>query len=81
MPPPRLYAVFCNGAQPVADIDGTAAGNQPSEATELVTSVTNRLFPGEGSGYSSFPGVTLGVGVGSGGGGNWGTGVGGWFSF
>jgi hypothetical protein len=77
--PPRLYAVFCNGAQPVADVDGTAAGNQPSEATELVTTVTNRLFPGEGSGYSSFPGVSLGVGIGSGGG--WGWGLGGGLSF
>lgn len=72
--PPRLYAVFCDGARPVADVDGTAAGTRPSEATELTRTVTNRLFPGEGSGYSYLPGVSLGVGIGSGGG--WGLGGG-----
>lgn len=73
-PPPRVFAVFCDGARPVADIDGTAAGSQPSEATELTRVVTNRLFPGEGTGYSAVPGISLGVGVGSGGG--WGLGGG-----
>lgn len=72
--PVKLYAVFCNGPRPVADIDGTAAAPGPSAADELVTLSMNRLFPGEGSSYSSFPGVSLGLGVGSGGG--WGLGGG-----
>lgn len=72
--PVKLYAVFCDGARPVADIDGTAAGDGPSAADELVTLSMNRLFPGDGNRYSAFPGVSLGVGVGSGGG--WGLGGG-----
>jgi hypothetical protein len=73
-PPLRLYAVFCDGPRPVADALGTASGTTPDDTRALVTSVTNRLFPGDGGGYSSFPGVSLGVGVGSGGG--WGLGGG-----
>ena len=74
MPPPRLYAVFCDGARPVADVDGTATGPNPSAGTDLVRSVTQRMFPGQGSNYTSVPGLSLGVGIGSGGG--WGSGVG-----
>ena len=70
----KLYAVFCDGSRPVADIDGTAAAAGPSAADELVTLTMNRLFPGDGSSYSAFPGVSLGVGIGSGGG--WGLGGG-----
>ena len=74
-PPLRLYGVFCDGQRPVADIAGTASGSDPSDANQLVAAVTNRLFPGSETGYSSyFPGVSLGVGVGSGGG--WGLGGG-----
>jgi hypothetical protein len=73
-PPVRLYAVFCDGQQPVADVVGTASGTTPDDTRALVTSVTQRLFPGSEGGYSSFPGVSLGVGVGSGGG--WGLGGG-----
>jgi hypothetical protein len=73
-PPVRLYGVFCDGQRPVADVVGTASGTTPDDARELVTSVTRRLFPGSESGYSYFPGVSLGVGVGSGGG--WGLGGG-----
>jgi hypothetical protein len=72
--PVRLYAVFCDGARPVADVDGTAAGTASTDAVELVTTTVNRLFPGDGSGYYAFPGVSLGVGIGSGGG--WGLGGG-----
>ena len=73
-PPVRLYAVFCDGQLPVADVVGTASGTTPDDTRALVTSVTQRLFPGSEGGYSSFPGVSLGVGVGSGGG--WGLGGG-----
>jgi hypothetical protein len=75
-PPVRLFAVFCDGARPVADVTGTASGNEPAAADQLVASVTDRLFPGNSTaGYSrGFPGVSLGVGVGSGGG--WGIGTG-----
>ncbi len=52
----------------------SAAAERPSAADELVVSSMNRLFPGEGSGYSSFPGVSLGVGIGTGG--RWGLGGG-----
>jgi hypothetical protein len=72
--PVKLHAVFCDGPRPVADVEGTAAAEGPSAADELVTLSMNRLFPGEGSRYSAFPGVSLGVGVGSGGG--WGLGGG-----
>jgi hypothetical protein len=73
-PPVRLYAVFCDGTRPVADIGGTAAGTSPDDPARLVSAVTDRMFPGGSGSYSYFPGVSLGVGVGSGGGG-WG---GGW---
>ncbi len=72
--PVKLHAVFCDGTRPIADVDGTAAEPGPSAADELVTVSMNRLFPGQGSRYSAFPGVSLGVGVGSGGG--WGLGGG-----
>ena len=58
----------------VADVDGTATGPNPSAGTDLVRSVTQRMFPGQGSNYTSVPGLSLGVGIGSGGG--WGSGVG-----
>jgi hypothetical protein len=73
-PPLTLYAVFCDGQRPVADVDGRAAGTKPEDASRLVAAVTSRLFPGSDTGYASFPGVSLGVGVGSGGG--WGLGGG-----
>ena len=72
--PVKLYAVFCDGSRPVADIDGTAAATGPSAADELVTLTMRRLFPGDSGSYSAFPGVSLGVGIGSGGG--WGLGGG-----
>lgn len=79
--PPRLTAVFCDGARSVADVSGTATGTDSTAANQLVTSVTDRLFPGGNSeaGYSrGVPGVSLGVGVGSGGWGHsgWGLGAG-----
>ncbi len=59
----------------MAVVSGTAAAEGPSAADELVVTSMNRLFPGEGSGYSSsFPGVSLGVGIGTGG--RWGLGGG-----
>lgn len=73
-PPVRLFGVFCDGARPIADVDGQATGSEPEAASRLVAAVTNRLFPGGDTGYSGFPGVSLGVGVGSGGG--WGLGGG-----
>jgi hypothetical protein len=75
-PPARLFAVFCDGERPVADVSGIATGNEPAAADQLVASVTDRLFPGNSTvGYSrGIPGVSLGVGVGSGGG--WGIGTG-----
>jgi hypothetical protein len=74
--PQRLFAVYCDGARPVADVTGTAEGDTPADADRLVAAVTDRLFPGRSeAGYSrGFPGVSLGVGVGSGGG--WGLGTG-----
>ncbi|MEK0082528.1 hypothetical protein [Benzoatithermus flavus] len=73
-PPLQLYAVFCDGPRPVADVNGRAADSGPAAADQLVAAVTNRLFPGSDTGYSYFPGISLGVGVGSGGG--WGLGGG-----
>lgn len=72
--PPRLYAVFCDGARAVADVSGAATGPRPSDGTELVAAVVRRMFPGQGSAYSAVPGISLGVGIGSGGG--WGLGAG-----
>lgn len=76
--PPRLFAVFCDGARPVADVDGTATSEAPSAGDELVTSVTQRMFPGQGSNYYAVPGVSLGVGIGTGShrGWGWGSGIG-----
>ena len=78
--PPRLTAVFCDGARSVADVSGTATGTDSAAANQLVTSITDRLFPGNSeAGYSrGIRGVSLGVGVGSGGWGNngWGLGAG-----
>lgn len=81
--PPRLMGVFCDGARPVADVSGTATGPDLASANELVTTVTERLFPGGGAGgYSrGIPGVSVGVGVGSGGWGNSGWGLGGGLFF
>ena len=79
-PPARLFAVYCDGARPVADVTGTAAADGPAAADALVASVTNRLFPGNSAaGYSNgIPGVNFGLGVGhgSGGGSGWGVGSG-----
>jgi hypothetical protein len=75
VPPVQLFAVFCDGARPVADVAGKASGSDAEAASWLVAAVTSRLFPGGGdTSYSGFPGVSLGVGVGSGGG--WGLGGG-----
>ena len=81
--PPRLLGVFCDGPRPVADVTGTATGTDVAAADELVTSVTDRLFPGSSeAGYSrGAPGLSLGVGVGSGGWGRSGWGVGGGLFF
>ena len=73
--------MFCDGTRPVADATGTAAGQGTQAADQLVTAVTDRLFPGNNStaGYSNgLPGMSIGVGVGSGGWGNndWGLGGG-----
>ena len=78
LPPARLFAVYCDGTRPVADATGTATGDGPTAGDALVTSVTNRLFPGNStSGYSNgLPGVSLGVGVGTSGHGNTGVGIG-----
>ena len=75
-PPLQLFAVFCDGARPVADATGTASGSGPAAGDQLVAAVTDRLFPGNSAiGYSNpVPGISLGVGVGSGGG--WGVGGG-----
>jgi hypothetical protein len=79
-PPLELFAVLCDGTRPVADATGTAAGDSVAAGDQLVTAVTDRLFPGNSTtGYSnSIPGVSIGVGVGSGGWGNnsWGLGGG-----
>ena len=83
-PPLQLFAVFCDGTRPVADATGTAAGQGTQAADQLVTAVTDRLFPGTNStaGYSNgLPGVSIGVGVGSGGWGNNGWGLGGGMFF
>jgi hypothetical protein len=76
--PLQLFAVMCDGTRPVADATGTASGDGVAAADQLVTAVTDRLFPGNSTtGYSTpVPGVSIGVGVGSGGGGNWGIGTG-----
>ena len=76
--PLQLFAVMCDGTRPVADATGTASGDSVGAAHQLVTAVTDRLFPGNSTtGYSTpVPGVSIGVGVGSGGGGNWGIGTG-----
>ena len=76
--PLQLFAVMCDGTRPVADATGTASGDSVAAADQLVTAVTDRLFPGNSTtGYSTpVPGVSIGVGVGSGGGGNWGIGTG-----
>lgn len=83
-PPLQLFAVFCDGTRPVADATGTAAGPGTQAADQLVTAVTDRLFPGYNSaaGYSNgLPGMSIGVGVGSGGWGNNGWGLGGGMFF
>lgn len=83
-PPLQLFAVFCDGTRPVADATGTAAGPGTQAADQLVTAVTDRLFPGNNStaGYSNgLPGMSIGVGVGSGGWGNNGWGLGGGMFF
>ncbi len=82
-PPLQLFAVLCDGTRPVADATGTAAGDSVAAGDQLVTAVTDRLFPGNSTtGYSnSMPGVSLGVGVGSGGWGNNGWGLGGGLFF
>jgi hypothetical protein len=69
-PPMQLFAVFCDGTRPIADATGTASGSGPTAGDQLVTAVTDRLFPGNSTtGYSNpIPGISLGVGVGSGGG-------------
>lgn len=72
-PPATLLAVFCDGARAVADVTGTAPGAEPADTERLIRAALDRLVPGS-TGYSSFPGVSLGVGVGSGGG--WGLGGG-----
>lgn len=81
--PPRLMGVFCDGPRPVADVSGTATGTDLASANALVTTVTERLFPGgDTGGYSrGIPGVSVGVGVGSGGWGNSGWGLGGGLFF
>ena len=82
--PLQLFAVFCDGTRPVADATGTAAGEGTQAADQLVSAVTDRLFPGNNStnGYSNgIPGVSVGVGVGSGGWGNNGWGLGGGMFF
>lgn len=77
-PPARLFAVYCDGARPVADATGTATDDGTDAANALVASVTNRLFPGNSTaGYSnSAPGLSFGLGVGRGSGGGTGWGVG-----
>ncbi len=82
-PPLQLFAVMCDGTRPVADATGTATGDSVAAGDQLVTAVTDRLFPGNSTtGYSnSVPGVSVGVGVGSGGWGSSGWGLGGGLFF
>ena len=79
MEPLQLFAVFCDGTQPVADATGTASGPGTTAADQLVAAVTDRLSRGTAPrAIRIVPGVSLGVGVGSGGWGNngWGLGTG-----
>lgn len=72
-----LYAVFCDGQRPVADVRGTAEGSDQEDTDRLIRATMARMFPGADSqgGYGfGYPGVSLGVGIGSGGG--WGLGGG-----
>lgn len=74
--PGSLYAVFCDGRRPVADVLGKANVADQEDMDRLIRATMARLFPGASTGSHGFgyPGVSLGVGVGSGGG--WGLGGG-----
>lgn len=76
--PARLQAVVCDGARPVSDAIGIAAGPTSEDTERLVRRTTAALLPSySGSGGRwGFPGVSVGVGVGGGSGGV-GVGVGG----
>jgi len=74
--PARLQAVLCDGARPVSDAIGIAAGPTPEDTERLVRRTTAALLPSYSNGGWGFPGVSVGVGVGGSSGGV-GVGVGG----
>ncbi len=42
---PRLAAVFCRGAEPIAEVQGMAAGTDTRAIERLIWQSTGRLFP------------------------------------
>lgn len=53
---PRLAAVFCQGTEPVAEVQGTAAGTDTRAIERLIWQSTGQLFPDD---YADTYGLNL----------------------